>query len=137
MGSRDEHTATAPERVIVDGANVVGAGAGGWWRDRAGAMRRLADRLTCYGAAAGVHVDLVLDAPDLPAGPHGSVTVHHATRRGRDAGDDRIRELLAGGDPRTVQVVTSDRALRVDALHVGAEVVGAGTFLSRLDAAGC
>src|SRR5829696_8566524 len=90
-------------RVIVDGANVVGAGARGWWRDRAGAMRGLADRLVCYA----------------------------------DAGDGRIRELLADADPSTVRVVTSDRALRTDARQLGAEVIGAGTFLDRLEDAGC
>ena len=124
-------------RVIVDGANVVGAGARGWWRDRAGAMRGLADRLVCYADADGVSVELVLDAPDLPEGPHRSVMVHHATRRGRDAGDDRIRELLADADPSTVRVVTSDRTLRTDARQLGAEVIGAGTFLDRLEDAGC
>ena len=34
-------------------------------------------------------------------------------------------------------VVTSDRALRNDVEAAGATVIGAGTFLGRLDASGC
>ena len=123
--------------MVVDGANVLGAGARGWWRDRPGAMLRLADRLAAYAAASGQAIDLVLDAPDVPAGGHDGIVVHHATRRGRDAADDRIRELLAERDPTDIEVVTSDRALRDDARHAGAQVVGAGTFLARLDELGC
>ena len=59
--------------------------------------------------------------------------MRYATRRGRDAADDRIRELVVAG----ATVVTSDRALRADVEAAGATVVGAGTFLARLDAAGC
>ena len=76
-----------------------------------------------------------LDVPqdDLPEGDHGTVTVRYATRRGRDAADDRIRELVVAG----ATVVTSDRALRADVEAAGATVVGAGTLLARLDASGC
>ncbi len=35
----------SPLTVIVDGANVVGSRPDGWWRDRAGAARRLRDEL--------------------------------------------------------------------------------------------
>ncbi|GAA4129287.1 hypothetical protein GCM10022215_41650 [Nocardioides fonticola] len=31
--------------LVVDGANVVGARADGWWKDRAGAARRLHEAL--------------------------------------------------------------------------------------------
>ena len=31
--------------LVVDGANVVGATPDGWWKDRAGAARRLHERL--------------------------------------------------------------------------------------------
>jgi predicted RNA-binding protein with PIN domain len=66
------------------------------------------------------------------------VTVRYATRAGRDAADDRIRGLLAElPEPGDVTVVTSDRALRRDVESAGAAVVGARTFLDRLDAAGC
>jgi len=32
--------------LIVDGANVVGSRPDGWWRDRAGAARRLQEQLS-------------------------------------------------------------------------------------------
>jgi 8-oxo-dGTP diphosphatase len=43
--------ALQPLTIIVDGANVMGSRPDGWWRDRAGAARRLRDQLT--GLAAG------------------------------------------------------------------------------------
>jgi predicted RNA-binding protein with PIN domain len=117
--------------LVVDGNNVIGARADGWWRDRPAAVRRLLGRLQCLGEP----LVLVLDVPqrDLPEGDHGTVRVVYATRRGRNAADDRIRELVGPGD----EVVTSDRALRDDVEAAGATVVGAGSFLGRLDAAGC
>jgi len=39
--------------LIVDGANVMGSRADGWWRDRAGAMARLHGELAAF-AARGV-----------------------------------------------------------------------------------
>ncbi|HEU4842424.1 MAG TPA: hypothetical protein VFT09_13315 [Ilumatobacteraceae bacterium] len=117
--------------LIVDGNNVIGARPDGWWRDRPGAVRRLLARLQRLGEP----LVLVLDVPqaDLAEGEHGTVDVRYATRRGRDAADDRIRELVAPG----ATVVTSDAALRRDVEAAGATVVGAGAFLARLDAAGC
>ena len=126
-------------RLLVDGNNVVGAAAAGWWRDPPKAVRRLLDRLRCYVAATGETVELVLDVsqPDLPEGDHGGVVVHYARRRGRDAADDRILELLDAGPATDVQVVTSDRALAESARRRGARVTGAGTFLARLSDTGC
>jgi uncharacterized protein YaiI (UPF0178 family) len=71
---------------------------------------------------------------DLPEGEHDGVVVHYATRRGRDAADDRIVELVDERDAAGIEVVTSDRAL-ADAVRArGAAVTGAGSFLARLDA---
>jgi predicted RNA-binding protein with PIN domain len=125
--------------VLVDGNNVMGAGARGWWRDPAAAARTLIDRLRCYAAATGAVVEVVFDValPDLPEGEHCGVLVRYATRRGRDAGDDRIRELLDAGGDGPVEVITSDRALATSARRRGAGVTGAGSFLARLADAGC
>jgi predicted RNA-binding protein with PIN domain len=126
-------------RVIVDGNNVMGAAADGWWRDRRGAARRLLGRLQRYAAATGTSLEVVFDVadPEVPEGDHDGVVLHYATRPGRDAGDDHIRDLLAaqGGDG--VEVVTSDRALAASARDAGATVTGAGTFLDRLRDADC
>ena len=49
-----------PERhLIVDGANVVGSRPDGWWRDRAGAATRLAERLIAALDAGTVDSDRV------------------------------------------------------------------------------
>jgi hypothetical protein len=144
----------AVRTVLVDGNNVMGAAADGWWRDRPGAVRRLAARLRGYAACTGEAVVLALDVPqdDLPEGDADGIVVRYPHRRGRDAADDRIVELLAGDaggpdDPTggpggasgpgtaEVVVVTSDRALRqrVAALgRPGTTVEGAGAFLGRL-----
>lgn len=56
--------------LIVDGANVMGSRADGWWRDRAGAMARLHGELAAV-AAAGIAGPV----PGEPgaAGPAGAV----------------------------------------------------------------
>lgn len=130
VGSED---ATLWGILVVDGNNVIGAVADGWWRDRPMAARRLLARLECLGERATLVLDVA--QPDLPEGDHGRIAVRYATRRGRDAADDLIRELVA--DDAGVTVVTSDRSLQRDVEAAGAKVIGSGTFLARLDAAGC
>jgi predicted RNA-binding protein with PIN domain len=124
--------------LIVDGNNVMGSVPDGWWRDRPAAVLRLLARLQCYAATIDQAVELVLDVPqrDLPPGEHEGVLVRYATRRGRDAADDRIVELLAEYTT-DVEVVTSDRALARRAHERGARVIGAGDFLRQVGDAGC
>lgn len=119
--------------LIIDGNNVIGSVADAWWRDRPAAVRRLLGRLQCLGEPATLVLDVA--QPDLTEGEHGAIAVRYATRRGRDAADDLIRELVAADSD--VTVVTSDRALRRDLEAAGAAVIGAGTLLARLDEAGC
>jgi len=124
--------------VVVDGNNVIGTVPDGWWRDRRAAARRLLVRLQCLCARTGAEVVLVLDVvdPELPEGDHSGVAVHYATRRGPNAADDRIRELVAARAPQALEVVTSDRALAADVAGA-AQVVSAKAFLARLDELGC
>jgi predicted RNA-binding protein with PIN domain len=123
--------------LLVDGMNVIGSRPDGWWRDRDGAIRRLLARLQALAAATGDEITLVLDGgplPDLPEGGHDGVEVRYARRPGRNAGDDRIVELLERApDPAGLRVVTSDRALRERAAALGAHIEGAGALLARLD----
>jgi predicted RNA-binding protein with PIN domain len=125
--------------LLVDGNNVIGSVPDGWWRDRPGAVRRLVVRLQCFVAATGAPLHVVFDVsqPDLDEGDHEGVVVHYASRRGRDAADDRILELLDAGFDGPVEVVTSDRNLADGARHRGAIVIGAGALLARLDDEGC
>jgi predicted RNA-binding protein with PIN domain len=125
--------------LLVDGNNVIGSVPDGWWRDRPGAVRRLLARLQCLAAtlAEPVHVVFDVPQPDLPEGDHHGVHVHYATRRGRDAADDRIVALLDAGFEHPVEVVTSDHALADAARLRGADVMAAGALLRELERAGC
>ena len=63
-------------------------------------------------------------------------TCTRPTRRGRDAADDRIVELVAARGT-AVEVVTSDRGLAARVRGADVVVTGAGTFLARLEEHGC
>jgi len=125
------------EHIVVDGMNVIGSRPDGWWRDRDGAVRRLLAKLQRLAAATGDEVTLVLDGRpvfDVGEGHHDSVQVVYARRAGRDAGDDRLVEFVAGlPEPARVRAITSDRDLAGRVREVGASVAGAGGFLERLD----
>jgi 8-oxo-dGTP diphosphatase len=57
--------ALPPLTIVVDGANVVGSRPDGWWRDRAGAARRLRDQLAGLAADGLAALPEALDAPAL------------------------------------------------------------------------
>lgn len=123
--------------LLVDGMNVIGSRPDGWWRDRDGAVRRLLGRLQVLGRAGDETVTLVLDGrplADVAEGEHDGVEVAYARRRGRNAADDRIVELVReSSTPSDLMVVTSDRALADQVRALGAGVSGAGSLLRRLD----
>ena len=98
-------------RWIVDGMNVIGSRPTGWWRDRPGAMRDLADELAAFAAATGDEVAVIFDGKPFELEAPG-VEVGFASRRGRDAADDDIAERVAADpDPADLTVVTSDEGL--------------------------
>jgi hypothetical protein len=134
--------ALAPVTVIVDGANVMGSRADGWWHDRAGAMARLHGELVALAADGiarlpdggdGVALDqwypqfvLVVEGkaravlgrvPEEAAA--GAVRVVAAPAEG----DDTIADL-AGRLPGRRFVVTADRELRRRCEAAGAVVTG-------------
>jgi predicted RNA-binding protein with PIN domain len=120
------------ERWIVDGMNVIGSKPDGWWRDRQGAMRKLAGQLGDW--AGGREVTVVFDGRPFELDVDG-VRVEFATRRGPNAADDDIVRLVESDqDPGGLWIVTSDRDLARRVRELGAEVVGAGTFR---ELAGC
>ena len=113
--------------LVVDGNNVMGSRPDGWWRDRAGAARRLVEQI---GAWATEDVLVYFDGAEPPGMPAPArVEVRFATRRGRDAADDDIAARAEPG----ITVVTSDRELARRSAERGAAVVGAEEFLRRLD----
>ena len=122
-------------RWLVDGMNVIGARPDGWWRDRDGAMRRLAGELDAFARVTDQPVAVVFDGRPREIDAE-RVDVRFAARRGRDAADDDIAALAAAdADPATLTVATSDARLAERVEATGARVVGAGEFRRTLDAA--
>ena len=121
-------------RWIVDAMNVIGTRPDGWWRDRDAAMARLVDRLERFSAESGDDVTVVFERKPRPPSARLSIEIAHATKRGPDAADFEIVKIVeADANPKTIQVVTSDRWLgdRVSAL--GATVFPSEPFRSRID----
>ena len=139
-----------PPQAFVDGNNVMGSRPDGWWRDRDAAQRRLVADLEAAACGSGREWTLVFDGaphsrvrgnasapPEEEAGasPDG-VRVERARRKGANAADDRIVEMLEALPEGTDAVVyTSDRGLRERAAALGARVEGAGALLRRIAAA--
>jgi predicted RNA-binding protein with PIN domain len=114
------------ERWIVDGMNVIGSRPDGWWRDRPGAMRRLASQLAEW--AGEREVTVVFDGKPFDLEAEG-ISVEFATRRGPNAADDDIVRIVeAAPDTADLRVVTSDHDLSRRVRELGAEVVSAGSF---------
>lgn len=116
--------------LVVDGANVVGARADGWWKDRAGAARRLHEELV----TADIDGDIVLVLEGeakrgVPAGRDGHVTVVHAPKDG-DA--EIVRQAHKASDAgHDVTVCTADRLLAARVAKAG-PTVGPTWLLDRL-----
>jgi len=136
--------------VVVDVANVMGARADGWWRDRAGAALRLCQQVAVL-AMDGIAADVM---PGGLAAPRDWVLVLEG--RARDAatecaaaaataagvarvrvtaapgsGDDAIVGEVASADT-VCLVVTADRELRRRCEAAGAAVAGPGWLLGLL-----
>jgi predicted RNA-binding protein with PIN domain len=119
------------ERWIVDGMNVIGSRPDGWWRDRRGAMRSLAERLGEW--ADGRDVTVVFDGKPFNLDVDG-VEVLFASRRGPNAADDDIvRMVEEDAAASALRIVTSDGDLSRRATERGAEVMSAGSFRRMLD----
>jgi len=128
-------------RWIIDGNNVYGSRPDGWWNDRDGAAGRLAQQVAEWCRNHRDDVTIVFDAPvsvttlELAGG---NLRIVEAPRRGRDAADDHIVELVGIGSqdgPDRVVVVTSDRGLR-RRLPDPVEAMGAGAFLHAIERRG-
>jgi len=136
-----------PVTIIVDAANVVGSRPDGWWRDRAGAARRLLEQLSCLAFDGVANLPESMDVPELERWfPHFVVVLEGAAAaadaddaggprlkvvRARGSGDDAIAKLAEQTGGRRL-VVTADRELRARCEATGAAVIGPRWLLDLL-----
>jgi 8-oxo-dGTP diphosphatase len=142
--------------VVVDVANVMGARADGWWRDRAGAavqlcleVKALAGRpdrpapeveawvLVLEGQAREAVALLAEELNELDAGLDERAEGEPALVRlvsAPGSGDDAIVSVVADAAARSQSclVVTADRELRRRCEELNASVVGPGWLLRLL-----
>jgi hypothetical protein len=152
---REAHIADTVPVAVVDVANVMGARADGWWRDRAGAALRLGREvialsarpagqaaasawvLVLEGRAREAAAPLAEEAARVRAGV--PVRVVSAPGSGDDAIVNVVAETVAGGaggpggpGGEGCLVVTADRELRRRCEQLNASVTGPGWLLGLL-----
>jgi predicted RNA-binding protein with PIN domain len=118
--------------LVVDAANVVGSRPDGWWKDRAGAARRLHEQLVVADTSYDVVV-LVLEGAakgGIKPGRDGHVHVVHAKGSGDETIVDQARAAADRGD--RVAVVTADRMLQARVQGVGAIALRPSWLLDQL-----
>jgi hypothetical protein len=126
--------------IVVDAANVVGSRPDGWWRDRAGAARKLLLKLASLQERLQETTDVVVilegaaraavsgpDAPDV-----GTLRVVLADGSGDDTITAVTAETAARDDNPTITVVTADRGLRQRIEPLGATPAGPRWLLDQL-----
>ncbi len=137
--------ALKPLTIVVDAANVVGSRPDGWWKDRAGAARRLIDDVSamCSLGFADATLPESLARPPLQHWwPTAVVVVEGAARSAAQvsgaggpaeqvrvvaapgSGDDAIVAVVTAAGDGPVVVVTADRELRARCEALGATPVG-------------
>ena len=125
----------ARTRVFVDGNNVMGPRPNGWWRDRAGAARRLVTEIIPLARGRGGDWTIVfngIEPPHMPFSPE-CFTVVNTVHGRRDAADDRIVELVHEHPNREASLVyTSDAKLPTRLQALGTRVMGSGTLLKQI-----
>ncbi|MEN0138426.1 MAG: NYN domain-containing protein [Rhodococcus sp. (in: high G+C Gram-positive bacteria)] len=126
--------------IVVDAANVVGSRPDGWWRDRAGAARRLLVQL----GALEEHLDQRTEVVVVIEGAAKAAIAGEPDREfdglrvvsAHGSGDDAIVDVVAADKDgeRPITVVTADRGLRARVEALGAVTVGPRWLLARIDA---
>ncbi len=139
--------ALTPVTILVDAANVMGSRPDGWWRDRAGAARRLIEQIS------GLAMDGVVSLPEPVKAqplerwfPRFIVVLEGAAAAGfdEDAAEGQVQVVCAKGSGddeivsqveqvhRTCLVITADRELRARCEDAGAAVTGPRWLLGLL-----
>ena len=126
---------TAQSRVFVDGNNVMGSRPDSWWRDRAGATRRLVAEIIPLALDYGGRWTIVFDGrepPRMPLSPECLTVVHNGHGR-PDGAYDRIVELVHEHPHRAASLVyTSDAKLHIRLKALGIQVRGSGALLNQI-----
>lgn len=131
--------------LVVDAANVVGSRPDGWWHDRAGAVRRLRDRLSSLESLPARTLDLAADLwyPSITMVAEGKardvesssrVDLVGAPRHGDDTIVDVVASLREARPDDHIVAVTADRELRGRIARAGARSIGPRTLLSAMPA---
>ena len=118
--------------LVVDAANVVGSRPDGWWKDRAGAARRLHEQLLVADLPQE-RVVMVLEGGakgGVRPGRDAHVRTVHAPRSGDDAIVAEAKAASERGD--RVFVVTADRILMGRVERYGATVMTPTWLLDQL-----
>jgi len=118
--------------LLVDGANVVGSRPDGWWKDRAGAARRLHEALLVGDTSYDVVV-LVLEGAakaGVRPGRDAHVRTVHAPRDGDSAIVAEAQAAVDRGD--RVTVVTADRMLQSRVQGLGGMALSPSWLLDQL-----
>ncbi|MFN2490468.1 MAG: NYN domain-containing protein [Actinomycetota bacterium] len=114
--------------------NVVGSRPDRWWNDPDRAMRSLAEALDDYARITGDEVTVVFDKTPNPPPATTHACLAYASRRGRNAADHEIVEMVArDGGSDSLRVVTSDKTLRQRVTALGAGVASSRAFRDRVD----
>lgn len=127
--------------IVVDAANVVGSRPDGWWRDRAGATRRLLAKLFKSRESLEQPAEMVVvlegTAKAAVAGAANSEFDGLRVVLADGSGDDAIVDVVAAAaeedSHRSITVVTSDRGLRDRVEALGAGTVGPRWLLDRIE----
>jgi hypothetical protein len=118
--------------ILIDLANVMGSRPTGWWRDRAGAARKLVEDIRSATANGQLEspVIVVLEGGARKGEPEGTidnVRVVHAA----GSGDDTMAQLAADATEPVI-LISADRELRERVADVGGDSAGPSWLYERL-----
>ncbi|GGK61885.1 NYN domain-containing protein [Nocardia camponoti] len=119
--------------IVVDVANVMGSRPNGWWKDRAGAAKKLLAQLADLGAQQHAEVVVILEGQAKSAGKGDESYPGVRVVLAKGEGDDTIVDVTAELKGRPTTVVTADRGLRERVEKLGAKTVGPGWLFERID----
>ncbi len=133
-------TGDGTQLIVVDAANVVGSRPDGWWRDRAGAARRLLSNLKTLPTRLDEpgEITVILEGA-AKAAVDGTddqefavLNVVLAKGEGDDTIVDVVAHAVAADNNRQITVVTADRGLRDRVEAHGATTVGPRWLLDQI-----